>query len=136
MYTTQQLTPLRTALANANDLVGALSEATNQVELAIENEAATRRTAKELAQTYDDAECEFLADTPIDGKNADARKLAQDALLAKARRAGPLAGAWARKNAAQYAYDDARMALDQAERRFSATKAACALTEAILKASV
>jgi hypothetical protein len=51
------------------------------------------------------------------------------------RSTGTLAAAWARMNAASYEADDAKMALEQASKRFRATESAADLTAAMLRAA-
>ena len=125
------------ALVNsAIDIRDAIHSSVQQLNLAIEYEAAKRRTAKELKQAYDEAEAEFTAETlpTCDGKNAETRKAQLDAALVAARRDGPLAAKWAQANAAAYDAEDAKVGLDTCAKTFHATEAAANLTAAILNA--
>lgn len=134
---TDILNPFSQMIADAADIRNALREAVGNLELAIEAEAAARRTAKEAKEGYDATEVEFVAETlpACDAKNAEGRKAQLDAALVAARNAGTLAGPWARMNAAAYAWDDAKMALEQAAKRFRATESAADLTAAMLRAA-
>jgi shikimate kinase len=122
------------------DIVGSLSEAVSNLELAIEQEHVTRRAAKEATGAYDDAETEWTYDqmtAPTNGERitVDVRKAQIAAALVKARQSNGLARPYAAMNQAKYAAEDARMALDQAEKRYSATRAVAELTAAMLNAA-
>ena len=132
------LNPYAALLNSAHEVRNALGESVTNLELALENEAAKRRTAKELRSMYDEAEAEFLAEAVFaaDAKNAEGRKAQVDAALVKARQSGKLARLWAQANAAAYDADDAKTALEQAGKRFRATEAASDLTAAMLRAEM
>jgi len=66
----------------------------------------------------------------------DQLKVIVPAELVKARQTGNLAKLWAMMNAAAYEAEDAKMALEQAAKRFRAVEAAADLTAAMLKAAV
>ena len=129
----QTLAPL---IASGIDIRNALHENVQQLNLAIEYEAAKRRTAKELRASYEEAEAEFVAEVMpnLTGKNAESRKAELDAALVAARRDGPLAAKWAQMNAAAYDAEDAKVGLDTCAKSFHATEAAANLTAAILNA--
>ena len=131
------LNPYAALLNSAHEVRNALGESVTNLELALENEAAKRRTAKELRSMYDEAETEFLAEAVFaaDAKNAEGRKAQVDAALVKARQSGKLARLWAQANAAAYDADDAKVGLEQAAKRFRATEAAADLTAAMLRAA-
>ena len=124
-------------IATALSIRDSLTTAVTSLNLAMENEADKRRTAKELRQMYDEAEAEFIAETlpACDAKNAEGRKAQLDAALVAARRDGPLANLWAQANAAAYDAEDAKVGLDQCAKSFRATEAAADLTTAILNAA-
>lgn len=125
------------ALVNsAIDIRDALNGAVQQLNLAIEYEAAKRRTAKELRTTYDEAEAEFVAEVmpTCDAKNAEGRKAQFDAAMVAARRDGALSRSWAQANAAVYDAEDAKVGLETCAKTFHATEAAANLTAAILNA--
>ena len=125
------------ALVNsAIDIRDAIHSSVQQLNLAIEYEAAKRRTAKELKQAYDEAEAEFTAEafTHITGGNAESRKAQLEAALVAARRDGTLAKSWAQANAPAYDAEDAKVGLDTCAKTFHATEAAANLTAAILNA--
>jgi hypothetical protein len=125
------------ALVNsAIDIRDALNGSVQQLNLAIEYEAAKRRTAKELRTAYEEAEAEFVAEVMpnLTGKNAESRKAELDAALVAARRDGTLANLWAQANAAAYDAEDAKVGLDTCAKTFHATEAAANLTAAILNA--
>ena len=134
--TTDILNPFAELIASGMDIRNALHESVMQLNLAVENEAAKRRTAKELRQSYEEAEAEFVAETlpNCDAKNAEGRKAQLDAALVAARRDGPLAAKWAQANAAAYDAEDAKVGLDTCAKTFHATEAAANLTAAILNA--
>jgi len=126
------------ALVNsAIDIRDALNGAVQQLNLAIEYEAAKRRTAKELCAAYDEAEAEFVAETlpTCDAKNAEGRKAQLDAALVAARRDGALSRSWAQANAATYDAEDAKVSLEQCSKTYRATEAAAELTAAMLRAA-
>lgn len=125
-----------TMIAAAVEIRDSLGAAVEQLNLALENEAAKRRTAKELRQMYDEAEAEFVAETlpACDAKNAEGRKAQMDAALVKARQTGPLARLWAQANAAAYDAEDAKVGLEQCSKTYRATEAAAELTAAMLRA--
>ena len=135
--TTDILNPFATMIADAADIRDALREAVGNYELAVERETLARRTAKETRENYDAAEAEYVVEAMLmcDAKNAEGRKAQMDAALVAARRAGVLAQAWALANAAGYDAEDAKMALEQASKRFRATESAADLTAAMLRAA-
>lgn len=125
------------ALVNsAIDIRDALNGAVQQLNLAIEYEAAKRRTAKELRNSYEEAEAEFVAETlpGCDAKNAEGRKAQLDAALVAARRDGALADLWTLSTAAAYDAEDAKVGLETCVKTYHATEAAANLTAAILNA--
>lgn len=121
---------------SAASIRDALSDTVRDLNMAMENEAAKRRTAKELRQMYDEAEAEFVAETlpACDAKNAEGRKAQLDAALIQARRSGTLARLWSQSTAAAYDAEDAKTGLDQCAKMFRATEAAAELTAAMLRA--
>lgn len=133
---------------SANDIRDALLTAVENLELAIEAETAKRRIAKEAKDAYEAALAEWEAEAMTrdratvngDGKakglTVDQTKAVVAAELVKARQFGPLAKAWAMANATAYDAEDAKMALEQAAKRFRAVEAAADLTAAMLKAAV
>ena len=129
------ISELQTVVNDARNLSGAVYEATNDLQLAIEADAKARRTAKETRQAYEDAEAEVSAEVLFNatGKNGETRKAELDAALVKARREGALAKLWALKQAADMQAEDAAMALKQAEVQFSGTKHAADLVGNILR---
>ena len=141
------LNPFATMIADAADIRDALRESVGNLELAIEAEATARRTAKEARESYEAAEAEFEAEamnrdrsvTNGDGKakspTVDQIKALVKAELTQARSTGTLAAAWTRMNAASYEAEDAKMALEQASKRFRATESAADLTAAMLRAA-
>ena len=134
--TTDILNPFAELIASGIDIRNALHESVMQLNLAVENEAKQRRTAKELRQSYEEAEAEFVADTlpACDAKNAEGRKAQLDAALVAARRDGALADLWTMATAAAYDAEDAKVGLDTCAKSFHATEAAANLTAAILNA--
>ena len=130
----QTLAPL---IASGIDIRNALHENVMQLNLAVENEAAKRRTAKELRQSYEEAEAEFVAEAlpGCDAKNAEGRKAQLDAALVAARRDGALADLWTMATAAGYDAEDAKVGLEQCSKTYRATEAAAELTAAILNAA-
>ena len=133
---TTSVTAFDALVNSAIDIRDALNGNVQQLNLAIEYEAAKRRTAKELKQAYDEAEAEFTAEafTHITGGNAESRKAQLEAALVAARRDGTLAKSWAQANAAAYDAEDAKVGLDTCAKTFHATEAAANLTAAILNA--
>ena len=134
--------PLSMLLEDAGALLSALNDATTNVEIAIDNEHITRRAAKEATGVYDDAEAEWTYDqmaAPVpEGVKAptvDVRKAQIAAALVKARQGNGLAKSYAAMTHAKYKAEDAKMALDQAEKRFSATRSAADLVGAMLNAA-
>ena len=134
---TDILNPFADLIASAIDIRNALHENVAQLNLAVENEATMRRTAKELRQTYEEAEAEFVAEVMpnLTGKNAEGRKAQLDAALVAARRDGTLAGKWTLANAAAYDAEDAKVGLEQCSKTYRATEAAAELTAAMLRAA-
>ena len=123
-------------IISAASIRDALSDTVRDLNMAMENEAAKRRTAKELRQMYDEAEAEFVAETlpACDAKNAEGRKAQLDAALIQARRSGTLARLWSQSTAAAYDAENAKTGLDQCAKMFRATEAAAELTAAMLRA--
>ncbi len=121
---------------DAQSILSTLRTTADNVQLAMEADATARRTAKEAKQSYESAEAEFIAEAmlSIDGKNAESRKAQLDAVLVKARGNGELSRLWAMMNAAQYAADEAKTALDQEHIAFTATKYAAELASSLLRA--
>lgn len=125
----------------------ALGSSVTQLELAIENEATKRRTAKEAREAYeaDLAEWEAEAwnrDRSVvngDGKakfpTVDQIKTLVASEQVAAQRTGVLAKSLAMANAAAYDHEEAKAALEQCAKRFRATEAAADLTAAILNAA-
>ena len=133
---TTSVTAFDALVNSAIDIRDALNGNVQQLNLAIEYEAAKRRTAKELRASYEEAEAEFVAEVMpnLTGKNAESRKAELDAALVAARRDGPLAAKWAQMNAAAYDAEDAKVGLDTCAKTYHATEAAANLTAAILNA--
>ncbi len=133
---TTSITAFDALVNSAIDIRDALNGNVQQLNLAIEYEAAKRRTAKELRQSYEEAEAEFIAEVmpTCDAKNAEGRKAQLDAALVAARRDGTLAKSWAQANAAAYDAEDAKVGLETCVKTFHATEAAANLTAAILNA--
>jgi len=134
---TDILNPFAELIASGVEIRNALADSVQQLNLAVENEAAKRRTAKELRQMYEEAEAEFVAETlpACDAKNAEGRKAQLDAALVAARNNGPLSRLWAASTAAAYDADDAKVGLDQCAKTYRATEAAAELTAAMLRAA-
>ena len=149
MSTTNGTIPaaLAALIETAINIREALGSSVTQLELAIENEAAKRRTAKEAREAYeaDLAEWEAEAwnrDRSVvngDGKpkspTVDQIKTLVASERVAAQRTGPLAKSLAMSNAAAYDHEDAKAALEQCVKRFRATEAASDLTAAILNAA-
>jgi hypothetical protein len=149
MSTTNGTIPaaLAALIETAINIREALGSSVTQLELAIENEAAKRRTAKEVREAYeaDLAEWEAEAwnrDRSVvngDGKpkspTVDQIKTLVASERVAAQRTGPLAKSLAMSNAAAYDHEDAKAALEQCVKRFRATEAASDLTAAILNAA-
>ena len=149
MSTTNGTIPaaLAALIETAINIREALGSSVTQLELAIENEAAKRRTAKEAREAYeaDLAEWEAEAwnrDRSVvngDGKpkspTVDQIKTLVASERVAAQRTGPLAKSLAMSNAAAYDHEDAKAALEQCVKRFRATEAAADLTVAILNAA-
>ena len=138
MSTTNGTIPaaLAALIETAINIREALGSSVTQLNLAIEYEAAKRRTAKELRASYEEAEAEFVAEVMpnLTGKNAESRKAELDAALVAAHRDGPLAAKWVQMNAAAYDAEDAKVGLDTCAKTYHATEAAANLTAAILNA--
>ena len=146
MSTTNGTIPaaLAALIETAINIREALGSSVTQLELAIENEAAKRRTAKEVREAYeaDLAEWEAEAwnrDRSVvngDGKpkspTVDQIKTLVASERVAAQRTGSLAKSLAMSNAAAYDHEDAKAALEQCVKRFRATEAASDLTAAIL----
>ena len=149
MSTTNGTIPaaLAALIETAINIREALGSSVTQLELAIENEAAKRRTAKEVREAYeaDLAEWEAEAwnrDRSVvngDGKpkspTVDQIKTLVASERVAAQRTGSLAKSLAMSNAAAYDHEDAKAALEQCVKRFRATEAASDLTAAILNAA-
>lgn len=136
---TDILSPFAQMIASAAQIRDALADSVHQLNLAVENEAFKRRTAKELRQMYEEAEAEFIAEImpalALEAKNAEGRKALLDAALVSARRDGPLARLWAASNAAGYDAEDAKVGLEQCAKSYRAVEAAAELTAAMLRAA-
>lgn len=134
---TTSVTAFDALVNSAIDIRDALNGNVQQLNLAVENEAAKRRTAKELRQSYEEAEAEFVAETlpGCDAKNAEGRKAQLDASLVAARRDGALADLWTMATAAAYDAEDAKVGLEQCSKTYRATEAAAELTAAMLRAA-
>lgn len=129
-----QVNPLATLIEEAAQIRNFLGDSITALESAIEADHAARRLAKQLADEYANAETEYLIAQVFDGKNAETRKLQTDAAIAKAKANG-LGKPWRNAQSAKYASEDAAMTLEQASKRFSATRTAAELTAAILIAA-
>jgi hypothetical protein len=134
---TDILNPFKALIDSGIEIRNALADSVQQLNLAVENEAAKRRTAKEMRQMYEEAEAEFVAETlpTCDAKNAEGRKAQLDAALVAARTNGPLSRLWSQANAAAYDADDAKVGLEQTAKVYRATEAAAELTAAMLRAA-
>jgi len=144
---TTSVTAFDALVNSAIDIRDALNGSVQQLNLAIENEATKRRTAKEVREAYeaDLAEWEAEAwnrDRSVvngDGKpkspTVDQIKTLVASERVAAQRTGPLAKSLAMSNAAAYDHEDAKAALEQCVKRFRATEAASDLTAAILNAA-
>lgn len=141
------INPLNALLNSAESIREALGESIDNLELAIEKEATARRVAKETRENYDAIVAEWDAEamnrdrsvTNGDGKpkspTVDQIKALVAAERVVAQRQGVLAKPLAMMNAAGYDHEDAKMALEQASKRFRATEAAADLTAAMLRAA-
>jgi hypothetical protein len=120
---------------DAESVINQLSSAVRDLELAMEREALTRRAFANAKQDYADSEAEIQFELvhTADGKNAEQRKAQVDVGLIRARNEGALRKEWARMLAAQTEADDAKLALDQATRRYRAVEAVAELTTAMLR---
>lgn len=116
---------------------GAVYENARNLELAQDNECQCRRVAAEAKQAYQDAEAEVLAVAMLnaDGKNAEQRKAQVDLVLIRSRQTGELALPYAVMVAADYQWQDAKMALEQAIARFSAVRHVADLHAQMLRAA-
>ena len=124
-----------TLLKDADSVRTQLTAAVRDLELAMERESITRRANVNAKQDYGDAEAEIQFELvhTVEGKNAEARKAQVDVGLIRARNEGALRKEWARMLAAQAEADDAKLALDQATRRYRAVEAVAELTTAMLR---
>ena len=131
------LNPMEELINSGLEIRNALADAAQNLELAIANEAAKRRTAKELRAMYEEAEAEFTVEATFGatGSNAEKRKAEVEVAVVKARRDGVLSRLYAQMNAAAYDHEDGKSALTQMEVRFRATEAAADLTAAMLRAA-
>jgi hypothetical protein len=141
------INPLNELLNSAESIREALGEASDNLVLAIEHEAAKRRIAKETRENSDAIVAEWEAEAMNrdrsvingDGKpkspTVDQIKALVAAERVVAQRQGLLAKPLAMMNAAAYDHEDAKMALEQASKRFRATEAAADLTAAMLRAA-
>lgn len=123
-----------TLLRDAESVRTQLSSAVRDLELAMERESIARRAYSDAKQNYNDAEAEIQFELvhTSDGKNAESRKAQVDVGLIRARNEGALRKEWQRMNVAQTEADDAKLALDQATRRYRAIEAVAELTTAML----
>lgn len=130
--------PLQTMVADGEVILRNLSDASRNLEMAIEQKFVAARRLSEIEQTYKDMESEFLTELIFDetamkgAKNAEQRAIVQDASLVKARTAGKLAPAWNMLNRARSEAQAAQMAYEQMEVRFRGTRLASELRAAIL----
>ena len=124
-----------TLLHDADAIRTSLQSAVRDLELAMERDSLTRRAHTAAKQDYQDAEAEIQFELvhTSDGKNAEARKAQVDVGLIRARNEGALRNEWRRMNAAQVEAEDAKLALDQATRRYRAVEAVAELTTAMLR---
>ncbi len=122
-------------LVEARNLSGALSDAIQDLRMALEANAKAQRALSDMKAVYEDAEAEVSAEVLFNatGKNGETRKAELVAALVKARREGVLAKLWAMKQAADMQAEDAAMALKQAETQFSGVKHAADLVGNILR---
>lgn len=123
-------------VVDARSILETLGRNADNLQLALEADAAKRRIAKEARQNYEAAEAEFIAEIypTLPGSNKESREAAKDAFIVKARTTGTLARAWSLMNAAAYDAEDAKTALEQEQTAFSAVKHAADLVGSILKA--
>lgn len=123
-----------TLLKDAESVRNSLQSAVRDLELAMERDSIARRAYADAKLAYGDneAEIQFELVHTSDGKNAEARKAQVDVGLIRARNDGALRNEWRRMNVAQTEADDAKLALDQATRRYRAIEAVAELTTAML----
>ena len=124
-----------TLLRDADSVRTQLTAAVRDLELAMERDSLTRRAHTAAKQDYQDAEAEIQFELvhTSDGKNAEARKAQVDVGLIRARNDGALRKEWQRLLATQTEADDAKLALDQATRRYRAVESIAELTTAMLR---
>lgn len=136
----KEVNPLATLIEEAAQIRNFLGDSITALESAIEADHAARRLAKQLEAEYNDIETEWTysqmaAPVPEGTKvTVDQRKAQVAAALVKAKANG-LGKPWRNAQSAKYASEDAAMTLEQASKRFSATRTAAELTAAILIAA-
>lgn len=131
--------PLQTMVADGEVILRNLSDASRNLEMAIEQKFTAARRLSEIESAYKEIEAEYLAEMLFDeagpmkqAKNAEQRAIIQDATLVKARTSGQLAPAWNMLNRARSEAQAAQMAYEQMEVRFRGTRLASELRAAIL----
>lgn len=131
--------PLQTMVADGEVILRNLSDASRNLEMAIEQKFVAARRLSEIEQTYKDMESEFLTELIFRDEPATTKKLLaadkerlNDAELVKARTSGKLAPAWNMLNRARSEAQAAQMAYEQMEVRFRGTRLASELRAAIL----
>jgi hypothetical protein len=121
----------------AQRIRASLGNVARDLETAIETESLAQQARKSAEEGYQVQEDEVLAlayaTGEIDGKNADARKMQESALLTLARNHGTLADAWSTRANMVNEYEQAKVYREQCSVRFSANKHAAMLTESILQ---
>lgn len=121
---------------DAMNLSGHLSNAADDLILAIEKEATTRRAEKDARQSYESIEAEFTFEAlaEINGKNSETRKAELEARIVGAKRVGPLVQPFIYLSAAAEEHAEAEMALEQMKVSFRAVTVAAELQAAMLRA--
>jgi hypothetical protein len=122
-------------LREAESVREQLGVTVRDLELALENEARRRRLATDARQNNTDAEAEVTYELLLnaDGKNAEQRRAAVEAALIRERTTGRLAFALGLLAETHAGHADAKLALEQATRRYRATETAAELTAAMLR---
>ena len=131
--------PLQTMVADGEVILRNLSDASRNLEMAIELKFVAARRLSEREQAYKDMESEFLTELIFRDEPATTKKLLaadkeriNDAELVKARTSGKLAPAWNMLNRARSEAQAVQMAYEQMEVRFRGTRLASELRAAIL----
>lgn len=131
--------PLQTMVADGEVILRNLSDASRNLEMAIELKFVAARRLSEIEQAYKDMESEFLTELIFRDEPATTKKLLaadkeriNDAELVKARTSGKLAPAWNMLNRARSEAQAVQMAYEQMEVRFRGTRLASELRAAIL----